>query len=122
MVSILIDNEMAIFATMALNILVGVYTGDVFVSFAGIAGSIAALGQVKLIHRRTDLTMSGVWAAAAVTLVALCYFLVAGLEVRDLLFLLGFAVGNGVLTLLLTIGVLPYLESAFKVTTSLTLM
>lgn len=122
MVSILIDNEMAIFATMALNILVGVYTGDVFVSFAGIAGSIAALGQVKLIHRRTDLTMSGVWAAAAVALVALCYFLVAGLEVRDLLFLLGFAVGNGVLTLLLTIGVLPYLESAFKVTTSLTLM
>lgn len=122
MVSILIGNDVAIFTTMALNMLAGIYTGDVFVAFAGVAGSVAAVGQVKSIHRRTALTMTGVWATAAVGLVAICYFLVSGLEFRDLLILLGFAAGNGFLTLILTVGILPYIESAFNVTTSLTLM
>lgn len=122
MVSILLDNEEAIFVTMLMSLILGLYTNDVYVSFASIAGCLMALGQVKVLHRRTDLTMSAVYAALAMAIVAVIYYLVTGLELKEFLLLLGFCVGNGFLTLILTIGLLPYLESAFNVTTSLTLM
>lgn len=122
MLAILLDNEEAIFVTLIMGLLVALYTNDVYVAFAGIAGSLTALGQVKVLHRRIDLTMSAVHATIAMALVGVIYYLIAGLELSELLSLLLFCVGNGFLTLVLTIGLLPYIESAFNVTTSLTLM
>ncbi len=122
MLAILLDNEEAIFVTLLMGLLVALYTNDVYVAFSGIAGSLMALGQVKVLHRRIDLTMSAVYATVAMALVGVIYYLIAGLELSELLSLLLFCVGNGFLTLVLTIGLLPYIESAFNVTTSLTLM
>ncbi len=122
MLAILLDNEEAIFVTLLMGVIVGLYTSNVYVSFAGVAGSLMALGQVKVLHRRTDLTMSAVYATVAMALVGVIYYLVTGLELGELFTLLLFCVGNGFLTLVLTIGILPYIESAFNVTTSLTLM
>lgn len=122
MVSILLDNEDSIFVTLIMGVIVGLYTNDIYVSFAGIAGSLMALGQVKVLHRRTDLTMSAVYATGAMAMVGLICYLITGLELSELVTLLLFCVGNGFLTLVLTIGLLPYIESAFNVTTSLTLM
>lgn len=122
MIAILLGNEEAVFVTLLMGILVGLYTNDVYVSFANVAGSLMALAQVKVVHRRTDLTMSAVYAVGGLASVALIYALVAGFETRELFVLLAYCVGNGFLTLMLTIGLLPYLETAFNVTTSLTLM
>lgn len=122
MVSILLDNEDSIFVTLIMGVIVGLYTNDIYVAFAGIAGSLMALGQVKVLHRRTDLTMSAVYATGAMAMVGLICYLITGLELSELVTLLLFCVGNGFLTLVLTIGLLPYIESAFNVTTSLTLM
>lgn len=122
MIAILLGNDEAVFVTLLMGVLVGLYTNDVYVSFANVAGSLMALIQVKVVHRRTDLTMSAVYAVGGLALVACIYALMAGLDTRDLLVLLAYCVGNGFLTLMLTIGLLPYLETAFNVTTSLTLM
>ena len=122
MIAILLGNEEAVFVTLLMGILVGLYTNDVYVSFANVAGSLMALAQVKVVHRRTDLTMSAVYAVGGLASVALIYALVAGFETRELFVLLAYCVGNGFLTLMLTIGLLPYLETAFNVTTSLTLI
>ena len=40
MVSILLDNEDSIFVTLIMGVIVGLYTNDIYVSFAGIAGSL----------------------------------------------------------------------------------
>lgn len=122
MIAILLGNDEAVFVTLLMGVLVGLYTNDVYVSFANVAGSLMALTQVKVVYRRTDLTMSAVYAVGGLALVACIYALMAGLDTRDLLVLLAYCVGNGFLTLMLTIGLLPYLETAFNVTTSLTLM
>lgn len=122
MIAILLGNDEAVFVTLLMGVLVGLYTNNVYVSFANVAGSLMALIQVKVVHRRTDLTMSAVYAVGGLALVACIYALMAGLDTRDLLVLLAYCVGNGFLTLMLTIGLLPYLETAFNVTTSLTLM
>ena len=122
MIAILLGNDEAVFVTLLMGVLVGLYTNDVYVSFANVAGSLMALTQVKVVHRRTDLTMSAVYAVGGLALVACIYALMAGLDTRNLLVLLAYCVGNGFLTLMLTIGLLPYLETAFNVTTSLTLM
>lgn len=122
MIAILLGNDEAVFVTLLMGVLVGLYTNNVYVSFANVAGSLMALTQVKVVHRRTDLTMSAVYAVGGLALVACIYALMAGLDTRDLLVLLAYCVGNGFLTLMLTIGLLPYLETAFNVTTSLTLM
>lgn len=122
MVAILLDNEEGVFVTLLMGVIVALYTNDVYVGFASVAGSLMALGQVKVLHRRTDLTMSAVYATGAMAMVALIYYLITGLELGDLVTLLLFCVGNGFLTLVLTVGLLPYIESAFNITTSLTLM
>ena len=122
MIAILLGNDEAVFVTLLMGVLVGLYTNDVYVSFANVAGSLMALTQVKEVHRGTDLTMSAVYAVGGLALVACIYALMAELDTRDLLVLLAYCVGNGFLTLMLTIGLLPYLETAFNVTTSLTLM
>lgn len=122
MVAILLDNEEGIFVTLVMGVVVALYTNDVYVGFASVAGSLMALGQVKVLHRRTDLTMSAVYSIGAMAVVVLIYYLITGLELSDLVTLLLFCVGNGFLTLVLTIGLLPYIESAFNITTSLTLM
>ncbi len=122
MIAILLGNDEAVFVILVMGVLVGLYTNDVYVSFANIAGSLMALAQVKVVHRRTDLTMSAVYAVGGLSLVAFIYYLVSGLDTRDLFVLLAYCAGNGFLTLMLTIGLLPYLETAFNLTTSLTLM
>lgn len=122
MIAILLGSSEAIYATLVMSILFGIYTSDIFAVFANVAGAMAAMTQIKVIHRRTDLTMSAVYATAAMAVVALIYYLVSGLSGNGLLMLLGFCVGNGFLTLMLTIGLLPYLENAFNITTSLSLM
>ena len=62
MIAILLGNDEAVFVTLLMGVLVGLYTNDVYVSFANVAGSLMALTQVKVVHRRTDLTMSAVYA------------------------------------------------------------
>ena len=122
MAAILLGNGEAVFLTLIMSILVGLYTNNVYVSFANVAGALLALVQVKVIHRRTGLTMSAVYAVAGLSMGALIYALICGLDFWDVIMLLCLCIGNGFLTLMLTIGVLPYIESAFNVTTSLTLM
>lgn len=122
MISILLGNEESIFATLIMALITSLYTNDVYVAFAGIAGSLTALGQIRVLHRRTDLTMSALGATLGMATVGVIYYLITGLELRELVTLLLFCLGNGFLTLVLTIGLLPYIESMFNVTTSLTLM
>ena len=89
------------FGDHIMGVIVGLYTNDIYVSFAGIAGSLMALGQVKVLHRRTDLTMSAVYATGAMAMVGLICYLITGLELSELVTLLLFCVGNGFLTLVL---------------------
>lgn len=122
MAAVLINMEGATFLTMLLALLLGMYTGNIYFSFAGIVGSLAGITQIRVMRRRTDLTTAGLMAGACMALVAVAYTLTHEVELKALVVAIGYAFGNGLLCIMLTLGILPYLERYFDVVTSMSLI
>lgn len=122
LIGVLIGGRVAVLTLLMLSVLLGVYTGNVYFLFAAVAGGMVGIVQTKRVARRGDLNYATLYISLAVSLVVIAHGLITGLSVREILLGLVFALGNGFLSVVLTIGVLPFLESAFRVTTSLTLL
>lgn len=121
MIAILLGFGEAIIATLVMGLFLGLYTGNIFIAFSSIVGSLAAISQVKELRRRTDLTMAGLLSGLAMACVVISYSMIQGLPVKAMLIGAGYAIINGLLSVILTIGFLPYIERAYNMTTSLTL-
>lgn len=121
MVAILLGFSEAIIATLAVGLFLGLYTNNIFIAFASVVGSLAGISQVKAMRRRTDLTMAGLIAGAAMACVVVAYSFMQGLPFKALLIGVAYAIINGFLSVILTMGFLPYIERAYNMTTSLTL-
>lgn len=122
LVGILIGGRVAVLTLLMMSLLVGLYTGNVYFMVAAVAGGMSGIVQTKRVNRRGDLNFATLYISVAVGMVVLAHGLITGLGLREILVGLGFALGNGILSVVLTIGVLPFFESVFRVTTSLTLL
>lgn len=122
LIGVLIGGRVAVLTLLMMSLLLGLYTGDVYVMFASVAGGMAGIVQTKRVRRRGDFNYATLYIGFAVGLVVLAHGLIVGLGLREILVGLGLALGNGFLSVILAIGILPFFESAFKVTTSLTLL
>ena len=110
-------------------LLVGFVTGGEFsYLMIAITGGLAAIYAVSRVSQRGDLAKAGLYAAGtnAVTIMALFLFLGnLSLEsgvIKELGYALIAGIGSGLLSSIIAIGMLPYLESAFGLTTSITLL
>ncbi len=129
LITILLNPRLAMLMTILLSVLAALLTGNNF-SYLLVAlfGGLVAVYSVSNFNRRSDLTKAGIYVATTkvVTIIGL-FLLTGGLRlqyepVRE--FSVGILAGitNGLLSAILTIGLLPYLETAFKLTTSVTLL
>ncbi len=119
LIAILLDGKLAYFLTMIMAIYVGMLTGGNQLSFtiaAFISGTIGVY-RVSSLSQTSDLAKSGLYLAAANILTILTLSLIAG-NLTVNLALLGVLIGaiSGILSAVLMIGALPYLESAFSIT------
>lgn len=122
MASILLTTHAAVFLALILSVMLGIYTSNMFFAFTAALGCLAAMSQVRIMRRRTDLTAAGVAAGAVMLVAALAYTMIVGFEWKLLLVAAAYVVGNAFLCIMLPLGLLPYIERFFDVTTSMTLM
>ena len=122
LIAILLDIRLAVFMTGIFAILVGLITEQIpFVVTALTSGLMGVYG-VSYLNQRSDLAKTGLYIALANIVSVGAMGILYNYEWSVFIMAVAFAVGNGILSAVLTIGFLPYLESAFGITTSVRLL
>lgn len=124
LIAVLLDSHLAIVVTVLLNIWLGVLTGfQLRFAFVGLVTGLVAIYSVSHLSQRSDLAKAGlinVGASAVVSIIAIG--LITGMDLSLMSWGLLIGLGNGILSAVLTGGVLPYLESAFGITSAVRLL
>lgn len=122
LIAILLDTNLAIFIAAILATIVGIMTGQVAFAITAFTGAVIGVYVVSSLNQRSDLAKAGLWIALGNTVSVLALGLINNVNWSVILTGVGFAIGNGILSSVLTIGILPYLESGFGITTSVRLL
>ncbi|PKM83071.1 MAG: phosphohydrolase [Firmicutes bacterium HGW-Firmicutes-14] len=125
LLAILLDTKLALLVTAILSAMVGIITGnDLRFALVGLISGLVAVYSVSKLSQRSDMAKAGlVYVSSANILAIISVELVSkGVNTTALAVGILFGLVNGVFSAILTIGVLPYLESAFKITSSVKLL
>jgi len=123
LITILLDSRLAILMTVIMSFLAGIMGGnDFWIAAVALVGGIVGVYSVSKLAKRSDLTRAGfitgfvnVCSIAAVGLITHTFPLQV---LKDG----GIGIINGVISAILTIGLLPYFETTFGITTSVKLL
>ncbi|MBP8819453.1 MAG: HDIG domain-containing protein [Syntrophomonadaceae bacterium] len=125
LIAILLDNRLAYFFTMIMALYVGLLTdgNQLFYAITAFVGGTVGIFQVYRLNQTSDLARSGFYIALANIISILTLSLIGGNVTLNLI-LVGMIIGavNGILSAVLMIGALPYLESAFSITSMIKLL
>lgn len=120
--AVLIGTREAVFVLVLSTVMVSLYAHDASFALASLLGGIAAISQTRLVNRRLDLASAGAYIALVMALTAVSYGLVAGSSLQVIALGVFYAIVNGFLSIVLTIGLLPYFEVGFNINTSMSLL
>lgn len=125
LIAILLDNRLAYFMTMIMALYVGFLSqGDqlYYAVTAFIGGTVGIFGVHRL-TQMSDLAKSGLRIAFANFLTIITLHLISG-EIKPSILTVSVVMGaaNGILSAVLMIGALPYLESGFSLTSMIKLL
>lgn len=125
LIAILLDAGVAYFVTMIMALYVGLLTSGSQISFAIVAfvGGMVGVYRVSRLSQTADLARSGLYIAGANMASIITMSLIMGSATWNSV-LIGMLLGaiNGILSAVLMIGVLPYLESVFGITSMIRLL
>lgn len=129
LITVMFGYRLAVLMNFVIALLVGLITGsEIGYLFIALTGGLAAIYAVSRVSQRRDLARAGLYVAGTNAATIMAQFLFLGslsLEsgiLKELGYALAAGVGNGLLSSVIAIGMLPYLESAFGLTTSITLL
>jgi putative nucleotidyltransferase with HDIG domain len=129
LIAVLLNANLAIVMSMVFAIFTALITGNDFrFMLVALFGSLIAVYSVSQLSRRSDLTKAGFFVAALNVVTIVSLFLYAGtlrLEyeaLREFSISILAGIGNGLFSAVMAIGLLPFLESGFGLTTSVTLL
>ena len=129
LITVLFNSRLAIFMNIVLSLLLGfIVDGEFTIIIITILGGLVAIYSVSHLQRRFDLTKAGIYVAAVnmVSIIA-TFLLFKGFQL-EYEFLREFSVGvlagigSGLFSAVMAIGLLPFLESVFGLTTAVTLL
>lgn len=126
LLAILLDARIAVFVGGILGVSIGLFTGMEFrYAFVALVGGTVGAFSVVQVGQRSDLMRAGLHVAGANIAAILIVNLASGAGTlyqfdawRDILI----GISNGLLSAVLAIGILPFLESAFGIITSVKLL
>ncbi|NMA15021.1 MAG: hypothetical protein GX930_07285 [Clostridia bacterium] len=123
LLAILTDAPIALFGTVILSLFIGVMTnGQLSFATVALVGGLMGVYQVSKLSQRSHLVQASIYIGLA----NMAVIIVMGLMWNQPMTVIGLGVlmglVNGVLASVLTIGTLPFLESAFGITTSVKLL
>lgn len=120
--AVLLDDLVSLFMVVLGGVLTGLFVkGNIYLTFTALLGGIAAALLVTEIRKREDL----IRAAVEVSLILSVISVITASLIKDLRFILLaglLGLGNGALTAVLTLGLLPVLERISGITTPMRLM
>ncbi|SHI32767.1 HD family phosphohydrolase [Desulfofundulus thermosubterraneus] len=124
LIAILLDARLAMLVVAVMSFLVTLMIdGQVHFGLVALVGGFVGVYSVSKLSQRGDLARAGVYTSAANIVVILIMGLLGntpwGLMITSGV---GFGLINGILSSILTIGALPYLESAFGITSAVHLL
>ncbi|NLC11438.1 MAG: HDIG domain-containing protein, partial [Firmicutes bacterium] len=129
LIAVLFNSHLAILINIILAVLVGILTGGDFSYFAvALVSGLVAIFSVSRVSRRNDLTRAGIFISLVNMVMIVAVFLYGEGFKLEYDFLKDFSIavlaglGNGLFSAVMAIGLLPYLESAFGLVTSITLL
>ncbi|MCL6442955.1 MAG: HDIG domain-containing protein [Alicyclobacillus sp.] len=126
LISVLIDASLAVVVSFFLSLLYGAALGfDYWYVFqAFIASLVGAYSVAKVTHRGTFMRAGFFVAGVNVLSVCTTYLLQSGMDVpfRTLSLHVGLGALNGIISAVLTMGILPFVESAFGLLTAIHLL
>ncbi len=129
LITVLFESRLAVFINVIIVLFLGiVMEGEFNYIVVALLGSFVAIYSVSTLQHRSDLTKAGVYVAG-MNMVAIIsiFLLMEGFHLEyDYLreFSIGVlaGVGSGLLSAVLAIGLLPYLENTFGLTSAITLL
>ena len=129
LITILFDYRLAILLNAIFALMVGLITGgETSIIIMSLIGGLVAILTVSRLSRRTDLVKAGLYVSMVNAVIIIAVFLLLGnlrLEygyMREFGYSLAAGIGNGIFSAVVAIGLLPFLESGFGLTTSVTLL
>lgn len=125
LLAILLDTKLALLVTAILSGLIGVITGnELRFALVGLISGMVGVYSVSKLSQRSDLAKAGLVYISSANILAIMSVELVTRGADSTAIALGAIVGllNGVFSAVLTIGVLPYLESAFGITSAVKLL
>ncbi len=129
LITVIFGYKLAVIINLVLAVIVGLITGgDFSYILVAMMGGLVSIYAVTRLSQRSDLARAGFYVAltnVAVITATYLFFGNVSLEYDSLInfgYSIAAGVGNGLLSSVVAIGMLPYLESLFGVTTAITLL
>ncbi len=125
LLAILLDNRLAYFFTSIIALYVGLLSSGntLFVAITAFIGGTVGVYMVSRLSQTSDLARAGVYVALA-NIICIISLTLMGDNITPAILATGILLGaiNGILSAVLMIGALPYLESAFSLTSMVKLL
>ena len=129
LITVLFESRLAIIFNIVLALFLGfVVDGELSFFVVTLLGGLVAVYSVNHLKQRSDLTKAGFYIAAVnVAAIVAIFLLNQGFQfeydfLREFSIALLAGIGNGLFSAVMAIGLLPFLESAFGLTTAITLL
>lgn len=120
--AVLIGAKEAVFLLMISTMMTAVYSQDVAIVVVNMLGGIAGISQTRRLNRRLDLGWAAFYIALIMCIGIVGLGLVYGYSLKVIFLGVAYAIGNGFVSVVLTLGLLPYFEVGFDITTSMSLL
>ena len=122
LITILLDVRLGIIANMIFAVFAGLYTQNASFAVVALLGGLTGCLGVSALGQRSDISRTA-FAIALVNAVSITGLgLIQSQSIDVVLYGVGFGIFNGLISSIFTMGVLPYLETMFGITTSIRLL
>ena len=122
LITILLDVRLGIIANIVLALFAGLYTENASFAVVALLGGLTGCLGVSALGQRSDISRTA-FAIAVVNAVSIIGLGMIQSQTIDVIFFgVGFGIFNGLISSIFTMGILPYLETIFGITTSIRLL
>ncbi|MBS3887242.1 MAG: HDIG domain-containing protein [Dethiobacter sp.] len=129
LIAVLLNSSLAVLMSVIFAVFAALITGnDLRFMLVALFGGLIAAYSTSHVSRRSSLTRTGFYVSALNVLTVVGLFLYMGTlrieyySLREFSVGILFAVANGLFSAVMAIGLLPYLESGFRLTTAVSLL
>lgn len=123
LISILINPQIAVFSSIMMSVAIGIMLGNDFqFTLVALSGAIIGIFCTAKVSQRSDLTKAGGIIGIANSLLITGLLLLNNGTPLEMLKVSPWGMINGILSSVLTIGMLPFLENAFGITSAVKLL